>query len=93
MLTDNNRYQMLTSKVGDMVRVIGKEVSKYNDKVGIIQYIGPILQVTDIHLEENLTWADRLQNNKNHIASSKSHSFDGTWFGIEFVVSFANDLI
>lgn len=83
MLTDSEKIQILSSKIGDMIRIKGKPGS---ESIGIIQYIGPISEQNDTERTANTTWADRFQN-KNAETNEKISPYIGTWFGIELVVS------
>ena len=87
ILTDSQRIKILTAKVGDMVKIICRDGFKYNGKSGIIQYIGPVSNETNLSKQENLTWANRLQNT-SHLDSAKNfNQCVGSWFGVEIVVS------
>ena len=77
--------KILTAEVGDMVKIICRDGFKYNGKSGIIQYIGPVSNATHVSQQENLTWANRLQN-ANHLDPAKNLNV-GSWFGVELVVS------
>ena len=85
ILTDSQKIKILTAKVGDMVKIICRDGFKYNGKSGIIQYIGPVSNETNVGNQENLTWANRLQNS-NHLDPAKNLNV-GSWFGVELVVS------
>ena len=58
ILTDPERIQMLSCKEGDVVRLSGGNNAKWNGELGIVQYIGPISNSTEICITENLTWTD-----------------------------------
>ena len=77
--------KILTAKVGDMVKIICRDGFKYNGKSGIIQYIGPVSNETNVSKQENLTWANRLQS-ASHLDPAKNLNV-GSWFGVELVVS------
>ena len=68
-----------------MVKIICRDGFTYNDKSGIIQYIGPVSNATHVSQQENLTWANRLQN-ASHLDPAKNLNV-GSWFGVELVVS------
>ena len=87
ILTDSQRIKILTAKVGDMVKIICRDGFKYNGKSGIIQYIGPVSNETNVSKQENLTWANRLQS-ASHLDPAKNfNQCVGSWFGVELVVS------
>ena len=70
-----------------MVKIICRDGFKYNGKSGIIQYIGPVSNETNLSKQENLTWANRLQN-ASHLDPAKNfNQCVGSWFGLELVVS------
>ena len=85
MLTDRKKIQILSSKIGDMVKIIGKQGSESIENIVIIQYIGPISEQHNAENTTNITWADRLQK-KMVQTNEKTSPYIGTWFGIELVV-------
>ena len=85
MLTDSEKIQVLSSKIGDMVEFREKPGFESIGKIGIVQYIGPISEQNDMERTENITWADRLQNKSTEAIKTTSPHI-GTWFGIELVV-------
>ena len=84
ILTDPERIQILSCKEGDVVRLSGDNNAKWNGELGIVQYIGPISNSTEICITENLTWTDRLQGNCSKDSHTKC-SHIGTWFGVELI--------
>ena len=79
--------KILTAKVGDMVKIICRDGFKYNGKSGIIQYIGPVSNETNVSKQENLTWANRLQSASHFDPAKNFNQCVGSWFGVELVVS------
>lgn len=67
-----------------MVRISGKDGARWNGEHGIVQYVGPISRPKEADIRENLTWADRLQENSSQNSSTQC-SYIGTWFGIELI--------
>jgi len=85
ILTDREKIQILSSKVGDMVKIKRKQGSESMANIGIVQYIGPISEQNNVERTTNTTWANRLQK-KSTQTNVKTSPYIGTWFGIELVV-------
>ena len=86
ILTNKERLALLTCKVGDSVVINDKERTNSNGHVGLVQYIGPIINKNVVEDEDqnNQTWAERLGQQKDRKVV-KQKLYAGTWFGLEII--------